>query len=170
MAKIKKKGIYPIEFLNNIITAALPPHKLQLKLHQPVILLRNINQREGLCNGTRLIIRGFQKHFLNVEIAIGKHAGKSFYLQRIGINPTDARLPIELKRVQFPVRSAFAMTINKSQGATLEFVGIYLNEPVFSHGQLYVAMSRVSSLTNLFIATNSEFENVTRNVVFKEIF
>jgi len=42
------------------------------------------------------------------------------------------------RRVQFPVRLAFAMTINKSQGATLEFVVIYLNDPVFSHGQLNV--------------------------------
>ena len=55
--------------------------------------------------------------------------GKIFYIQRLGINPTDARIPIELKRIQFPIRSAFAMTINKSQGATLEFVGIYLNVP-----------------------------------------
>ena len=55
------------------------------------------------------------------------------------ITPTDTDYPIEIKRVQFPVRSAFAMTINKAQGATLNKVGIYLDDPVFSHFQLYVA-------------------------------
>jgi ATP-dependent exoDNAse (exonuclease V) alpha subunit len=62
------------------------------------------------------------------------------------------------------------MTINKAQGSTLESVGLYLNEPVFSHGQLYVALSRVSSLKKIFIATNSEIEGRTRNVVYREIF
>jgi len=62
------------------------------------------------------------------------------------------------------------MTVNKSQGCTYNYVGIYLNDPLFSHGQLYVAMSRVSSLKNLFIATSAEVEGTTRNVVYKEIF
>ena len=99
----------------------------------------------------------------------GKYKGKLHYIQRIPLTPTDLGIPIDLKRIQFPLRSAFAMTVNKSQGCTLDFVSIYLNEPLFSHGQLYVAMSRVSSLNNLFIATSSEVEGVTRNVVYKEI-
>ena len=99
----------------------------------------------------------------------GKYKGKLHYIQRIPLTPTDLGIPIDLKRIQFPLRSAFAMTVNKSQGCTLDFVSIYLNEPLFSHGQLYVAMSRVSSLNNLFIATSSEVEEVTRNVVYKEI-
>ena len=62
------------------------------------------------------------------------------------------------------------MTINKSQGSTLDFVGIYLNEPVCTHGQLYVALSRVSSFENIFVATNSDKDGITRNVVYTEIF
>ena len=75
-----------------------------------------------------------------------------------------------IKRVKFLIRSAFAMTINKSQGATLKKVGLYLNDPVFTHGQLYVALSRVASLNDIKIATNSTIEGVTRNVVYHEIF
>ena len=133
-------------------------------------MLRNISQSDGLCNGTRLIIRKFQRTFLEVEISTGKNKGKRFYLPRLTITPSDLDLPLDLKRIQFPVRSAFAMTINKAQGATLNYVGVFLNDPVFSHGQLYVALSRVSSFEQLFIATNSETESTTRNVVYKEIF
>ena len=166
----RQKAIYPTEFLNKITGSGLPQHRLLLKINQPIILLRNISQNEGLCNGTRLIIRGFNTRFIDVEIAIGKHKSKRFFIPRMTITPTDLDYPFDLKRIQLPIRSAFAMTINKSQGSTLNFVGIYLEEPCFSHGQLYVAMSRVACLENIIIATNSTLEAITRNVVYKEVF
>ncbi|KAL7598612.1 hypothetical protein Lser_V15G26560 [Lactuca serriola] len=46
------EGLYPIEFLNQLTFPGIPPHELTLKLHCLIMLLRNINQREGLCNGT----------------------------------------------------------------------------------------------------------------------
>ena len=74
----EQENRYPTEFLNKIITSGLPEHRLCLKLHQPVILLRNIAKKKGLCNGTRLTIKAFHKHFLKVEIAGGKLKGKQF--------------------------------------------------------------------------------------------
>jgi len=70
--------------------------------------------------------------------------GQRVFIPRLSITPSDTeRMPFTLRRRQFPVHHAFAMTINKAQGQTLKMVGIFLPKPVFTHGQLYVAMSRI---------------------------
>ena len=132
--------------------------------------MRNLSQHEGLNNGTRFIVKGLHKHFIDVEIDAGKNKGGRYYLLKFGITSSDSDSPINLKWIQYPVRSAFAMTINKSQGATLKKVELYLNDPVFTHGQLYVALSRVANLNHITVATNSIVEGITRNVVYNEIF
>jgi ATP-dependent DNA helicase PIF1 len=59
--------------------------------------------------------------------------------------------PFQFKRKQFPIRLSFAMTVNKSLGQTIPNVGVYLPAPMFSHGQLYVAMPRATARTNIKI-------------------
>jgi ATP-dependent DNA helicase PIF1 len=89
---------------------------------------------------------------------------KQFLSERKLLIPTD--LPFNFKRLQFPVRLAFAITINKSQGQSIKYCGVDLRSPCFSHGQLYVACSRVGSPKNLFIlAPGGETENVVYNQV-----
>ena len=67
------------------------------------------------------------------------------------INFTTDDMPFDMTRYQFPFKPAFALTINKSQGQTLKQIGLYLPNNTFSHGQLYVAFSRVSSLDNITV-------------------
>jgi len=124
-------------------------------------------------NGTRLQIVRLGDKLVQGRILTGTRVGKLVIIPRMPLTPSDRRLPFKMKRRQFPLSVAFAMTINKSQGQSLGNVGIYLPKPVFSHGQLYVAMSRVKSkggLKVLITDSKGKQKNETTNVVFKEIF
>ena len=88
-------------------------------------------------------------------------------LPKIALTSQDSALPINIARCQFPVRLAYCLTINKAQGQSLRYVGVYLPKPVFSHGQLYVAMSRAKSFAGLKVFTSNG--RTTSNVVYREV-
>jgi ATP-dependent DNA helicase PIF1 len=127
---------HPLDFLNSITPNVFPPHELRIKKNCLVILLRNLDPHNGLCNGTRLVVRGFGNNLIDAEIVNSQHAGKRVFLPRIPMSPSeDVTLPFKLKRKQFPIRLSFTMTINKAQGQTIPIVEVYLPKPVFYHGQ-----------------------------------
>ena len=151
---------YPLEFLHTIETASLPPHDLRLKIGCVLMVLRNYAPHLGVCNGTRVELLEIGRRIMKVRILTGPRQGDEVHLPRICCDSTcDNDLPFAFRRYQFPVKLAWAITINKSQGQGFTGrVGLYLPKPVFAHGQLYVALSRAASEANVKILAGTYVE------------
>lgn len=158
------------EYLNSLNPPSLPPYELRLRKNCIIMLIRNISINEGLCNGTRLQIVDFSNHLLKCQILTGDKSNDIVFLNRITLYSSN-EYPFTFKRRQFPIKLAFAMTINKSQGQTFDKIGIDLRRDVFNHGQLYVAMSRVRSWDSLkFYLGDQRGKVKVKNYVYKELY
>ena len=90
------------------------------------MLLRNLDQSEELCNGTRLIVTRLANHVIEAKIISGSNIGNVVYIPRMSMSPSQSPWPFRFIRRQFPLIFSYAMTINKSQGQSLASVGLYL--------------------------------------------
>ncbi|GBM27570.1 hypothetical protein AVEN_97084-1 [Araneus ventricosus] len=105
---------YPHGFLHDLTPSGMQPPALMLKKGVIAMLLRNLNPKQGLCNGTRLSITGLHENFIRAKIVSECNPGGVVFLARIELAPSDVNLPFVLKRRQFPLIPAYVMTINKS--------------------------------------------------------
>ena len=158
---------FPTEFLNSLEVSGFPSHLLSLKLAAPIIILRSLDPPK-VTNGTRCVITKLSANTIEARISHGRYAGHDIIILRIPLIPSNSTLPFEFRRLQFPVALCFAMTINKSQGQTFKTVGIDLTNESFTHGMLYVALSRVGSPNSLTLLVRDDRK--TRNVVYSEVF
>lgn len=120
-----------------------------------------------------MIVTQLADWVIEAKIIIGTNIGSKVFIPRIILSPTALKWPLILKQRQFPISVSFAMTINKSQGQSLNRVGLFLPQPVFTHGQLYVAISRVTNrngLKILIVNDKNRTQFLVKNIVYKEIF
>nr|KAJ0185591.1 hypothetical protein LSAT_V11C900497200 [Lactuca sativa] len=156
------ESFYPPEYLNELNFSGVPPHILLLKVNTPIMLVRNLNQREGLYNGTCLMVSHLLPMLIEATIIIGTSIGKRVYLPCIKFIYKSSDLPFTFIRKQYPIKP----------GLISEKIGIYIPEPVFAHGQLYVALSCATSPDSIRILIESHAntpQNKTKNIVFKDL-
>jgi len=110
-------GITP-EFLNSLRTSGLPNHSIRLKVGTPIMLLRNLDQCEGLCNGNRLIVTRLAQHAISAKIITGKNKGTKIYIPRMSMSPSQSPWPFKRIRRQFPIMLSYAMCRNRNRDGT----------------------------------------------------
>lgn len=120
-----------------------------------------------------MIVTKCLKNCVQCEVICGAFVGTRHFIPRMELFPTETKLPFKLLRKQMPLQICYSMTINKSQGQSLQRVGLFLPKSVFTHGQMYVAVSRVTSPKGLRVFIDGEdgrATNVTENIVYREVF
>jgi hypothetical protein len=155
----------------------VPHHRLQLKVNDICLILRSLNKKEGLSTNTRVRILHISLYCIRV-CTLDPTRRKYFNIPRIRFT---VALPygrsIEMERVQFPLRLAYSITYNKSQGQEFDYVICDTRTEPFTHGHLYVALSRIRIASNIRIFTNviidkaDEFQMgpIVTNVVYKDL-
>ena len=173
-------SLWPMETIENLVIPGMPKHELRLKKHTVVMCMRNINPACGLRNGTKLVVEDISSLWLRCRIISDiPQRGDVVNICRIRFtydaSKPRSKSPVSFIRLQFPLQVCYAMTINKAQGQTLPYLGIYLPDPVFAHGQLYTGFSRSGKRENIYvyIQTNDKHgyydgEWSTSNVVYPE--
>jgi hypothetical protein len=149
--------------------SGLAPSRLELKVGASIICFRNLFPREGLCNGTRMVITKFRDYCIKVRIIGGQFHNEDRVIPRITLTADMGEGTWKHSRKQFPVRLCFAMTINKVQRQLLKKVEIDLRQSVFTHGQFYVALSRVTDMSNLDILLPYRGSGKVENIVYPEV-
>ena len=154
------QALYDAEFLNRINASGIAPHKLALKVGACIILIKNLNIRDGHCNGTRYIITNLTKHLICARrLSGGPHP--DILIPRIPMISKDTDFPVPFIRLQFPVLGAYYLTLNRAQGQSLTKAGMYLPRSVFSHGHLYVGFSRCGETLRVHLSTRTKVNSIT---------
>ena len=122
---------------------------LELCVGAQVMLIKNIDLTAGLANGCRGIITGFTAEPEMPKVKFLNGEERVIYPETWELEENGSKI---LQARQLPLRVAYALSIHKAQGSSLDYAEIDLSN-IFEYGQAYVALSRVKSLTGLSIIT-----------------
>jgi len=139
---ILKKGFKNVE---KVITSCNAPNILELCVGVQVMLLYNMDLEAKLANGSRGVVVRFEHDMPVVKFMTGEERLIDYYTWKIEENGVEV---MYIK--QIPLKIAYAVTIHRSQGLTLDCVEIDM-DGIFEDGQAYVALSRVKSLEGLSV-------------------
>jgi hypothetical protein len=163
----KSPELYPSEYISSLNFGGVPPATLKFKKHARFMIIKNYSPPD-VCNGVLCELLTWSKFNVQLRLLSGPGKGRIVMLPRchFNINEQESGLPFPMRRWQFPMVPAYAVTIHKSQGQTLCRVGLFIEADAFAHGLIYVALSRVSCWASLFFCSPEGRETI-RNKVCK---
>jgi hypothetical protein len=178
LKEVDEAGLTPpdsvLDYVAKHTPPGMPPHSLTIKTNAVFRLLRNFSLDLGLVKNVRVVVIDVGTRIVTVRLLRGMSGVTGTYVDsedilipRISFTAT---LPSghTLLRRQFPLAPAYSTTFNSCQGLTLDMVGVDLRRPVFSHGQLYTALSRIRNRGHARTLFRPG-EVTTTNVTFHEI-
>lgn len=158
-----------LDFCARHVLPGLPSHAITIKKGAVYRMLRNFSLDRGLVKNVRAVVTDIGTRLVTIQVLNenGSPTGDGILIPRISFTYS---LPSKhtLLRRQFPLAPAYATTFNSCQGLTLDRVGIDLTHPVFSHGQLYTALSRIRRCEHARVRLLPGADS-TVNVTYKEI-
>jgi ATP-dependent DNA helicase PIF1 len=150
--KIFTKGKVSSDSIKNALArmddSAQYEKELVLKVGAQVMLIANVNQELGLVNGRLGIVTEMNTAWVMVRFKCG-------YETKIDTHEWKLEDNEHISRCQIPLILAYAITIHKCQGSTLDSAFIDIGSSIFEYGQAYVALSRVKSIDALYLHSYS---------------
>lgn len=149
----------------------VPPHILRLKKGCVCSIMRNMSVRKGLVKNARVIVKNLHRHFIEIQVINNRTntLGQTHCIPRIRFEFSPPYTSWTIQRLQYPLRLAYACTFNGCVGLTLDKTVIDQRTPVFAHGQLYTALSRVRSSQDSAVLFNDGEGPETANVVYRDL-
>ena len=159
------------DFLAVLTHTGVPPHLLRLKRGCVCSIMRNLSVRKGLVKNARVIVHSLHRLFVQVQVINNRDGslGTVHCIPRIRFEFNPPYSSWTIRRLQFPLRLAYACTFNGCVGLTLDKAVLDQRSPVFAHGQLYTALSRVRSREDCRVLFNEGDGPETENVVYREL-
>ncbi len=162
------RDAFPPDYVESVPMKGAPPYLIQLAVGAKYMCIKNIDVQRGIINGTMLRLISIGRRVLQFQIVSGRSTGSIESLTKVmfTITPEASGLPFTILRRQFPIIPAYCLSVHKAQGQSLLEVGIIFESDPFTHGQLYVAFSRVGSFESAFVCHQGD--NI-RNKVLKHL-
>jgi hypothetical protein len=171
MVDCRDPDAYPLDYVQSLQMHGAPPALLRMIVGARYMIIRNLDVQRGVCNGIMCCLLRVTEYWAEVRLISKHQEGRIVLLPRcvFSIGPDASGLPFTLLRRQYPLIPAYCLSVHKSQGQSLNQVGLYFTADVFAHGQLYTALSRANGW-NYITVLMDEGKNTLTNVVHAHIF